>query len=291
MRTIEEKNLKAAITKFYNWIKENDSFADFFNDCQGLEMKSLQELSFKNDEEFFNGLRNVMSIIATIIHHPHMTNREREIIVRSDQAANLTQDMFNKTMRDSELWSERNLKMVPEYVYYSEHVDELRIYENIFIVHLVDKIQEEMDTYKVATVPNSTSTMHKLASTPITLDCFEIGDYDENLAVDKLNEEGLTEEGKAAGFIPHWHIDEFTTKLINHLEELRQMYLKTKDKKYWKELIRWLPESWVQTRTWTANYETLRNIYHQRKNHKLSEWHTFCKELEKLPYAEELIIN
>ena len=113
MRTIEEKNLKAAINKFYNWIKENDSFADFFNDCQELEIKSLQELSFKNDEEFFNDLKNVMSIIATIIHHPHMTNREREIIVRSDQAANLTQDMFNKTMRDSELWSERNLKMVP----------------------------------------------------------------------------------------------------------------------------------------------------------------------------------
>lgn len=149
MRTIEEKNLKAAITKFHNWIKENDSFADFFNDCQDLEIKSLQELSFKNDEDFFNDLKNVMSIIATIIHHPHMTNREREIIVRSDQAANLTQDMFNKTMRDSELWSERNLKMVPEYVYYSEHVDELKIYENIFIVHLVDKIQAEMDTYKI----------------------------------------------------------------------------------------------------------------------------------------------
>lgn len=149
MRTIEEKNLKAAITKFYNWIKKNDSFVDFFNGCQNLEIKSLQELSFKNDEEFFNDLRNVMSIIATIIHHPHMTNREREIIVRSDQAANMTQDMFNKTMRDSELWSEKNLKMVPEYVYYSEHVDELKIYENIFIVHLIDKIQAEMDTYKI----------------------------------------------------------------------------------------------------------------------------------------------
>ena len=56
MRTIEEKNLKAAINKFYNWIKENDSFADFFNDCQELEIKSLQELSFKNDEEFFNAV-------------------------------------------------------------------------------------------------------------------------------------------------------------------------------------------------------------------------------------------
>ena len=149
MRTIEEKNLKAAITKFNKWIKKNDSFSDFFNDCTKLELKSLQELSFKNDEEFFEEIKHVMSIIATIIHHPHLSNREREIIVRADQAANMTQDMFNKTMRNSELWSEKNLKMVPEYVYYSEHVDELRIYENIFIGHLIDKIQGEIDTYKI----------------------------------------------------------------------------------------------------------------------------------------------
>lgn len=149
MRTIEEKNLKAAITKFYKWIQKNDSFADFFNDCANLELKSLQELSFKNDKEFFEGMKRVMSIIATIIHHPHLSNRDREIIVRIDQASNLTQDMFNKTMRDSSLWSEQNLKMVPEYVYYNEHVDEIKIYENIFIVHLIDKIQEEIDTYRI----------------------------------------------------------------------------------------------------------------------------------------------
>ena len=150
---------------------------------------------------------------------------------------------------------------------------------------------KEMDTYKVGTVSNSTSTMHKLASTPITLECFETDDYEEDLPVDELDDSSLTEEGKAAGFIPHWHIDEFTTKLVNHLEELRQMYLKTKDKRYWKELIRWLPESWLQARTWTADYETLRNIYHSRKNHKLTEWHRFCEVIEMLPYAEELIIG
>ena len=149
MRTIEEKNLKAAITKFYKWIKKNDSFSDFFNDCVKLELKSLQELSFENDKEFFEGLKHVMSIIATIIHHPHLSNKEKEVIVRSDQAANMTQEMFNKTMHDSSLWSEHDLKMVPEYVYYSEHIDDIKIYENIFIVHLIDKIQTEMDTYKI----------------------------------------------------------------------------------------------------------------------------------------------
>ena len=76
---------------------------------------------------------------------------------------------------------------------------------------------------------------------------------------------------------------------IDDLEQLRQMYLNTKDVRYWKELVRWLPESWLQTRTWTANYEVLRNIYFQRRGHKLSEWHTFCEWIESLPYAKELI--
>ena len=78
--------------------------------------------------------------------------------------------------------------------------------------------------------------------------------------------------------------------LIPFLEELRQKYNETKDKKYWKELIRWLPESWLQTRTVTLNYENLRNIYFQRQNHKLTEWHVFCHWVELLPYAKELIL-
>jgi hypothetical protein len=79
--------------------------------------------------------------------------------------------------------------------------------------------------------------------------------------------------------------------LIPYLEYLRQRYNETKDVVYWKELIRWLPESWLQKRTITLNYENLRNIYHQRKNHKLTEWHTICKWIETLPYAQELIIQ
>jgi hypothetical protein len=78
--------------------------------------------------------------------------------------------------------------------------------------------------------------------------------------------------------------------IINYCETLRKSYLETKDIRYWKELIRILPESWLQTRTWTANYAVLRNIYFQRLYHKLSEWKTFCKWVETLPYAKELII-
>ena len=134
---------------------------------------------------------------------------------------------------------------------------------------------KEFDTYKVGTTANSTSTMHKLASTPITLNCFEMDDYNQEV----INE---IETG-----LPNNMVYE----LIQNLEALRQKYLETKDKRYWKELIRWLPTGWLQTLTVTMNYENLRSMYHQRANHKLSEWHQFCEWVESLPYARELIIE
>lgn len=136
---------------------------------------------------------------------------------------------------------------------------------------------KEFDTYKVGTVANSTSTMHKLASTSITIDCFEIDDFEKYLETPL--EDGENEE--------QWKF--WSRELIPRLEALRQKYNETKDKRYWKELIRLLPESWLQTRTVTMSYENLLNMYHHRKNHKLSEWHKFCEWVESLPYAKELI--
>lgn len=141
---------------------------------------------------------------------------------------------------------------------------------------------KEFDTYKVGTVANSTSTMHKITSKPITLDCFEIDDYNEQLElIDPIN--------------LCVRVDNF----IDDLEQLRQKYLQTKDKKYWKELIRWLPESWLQTRTVTMSYENILTIVKQRENHKLNEWSgkddntkdNFVKFAETLPYAKEFIFE
>ena len=129
---------------------------------------------------------------------------------------------------------------------------------------------KELDTYKVGTVANSTSTMHKLASTPITIDCFEMGDF--------------------TPFIDNFKIDLSWRTVVSYLEQLRQKYNETKDKRYWKELIRLLPESWLQKRTITMSYENILNMYQQRKNHKLTEWSkSFCDWVKTLPYAEELI--
>ena len=127
---------------------------------------------------------------------------------------------------------------------------------------------KELDTYKVGTVANSTSTMHKLASTPITIDCFEMGDF--------------------TPLIDNFKIDLSWQTIMTYLEQLRQKYNETKDKRYWKELIRLLPESWLQKRTITMNYENILNMYRQRKNHKLTEWSkSFCDWVKTLPYAEE----
>ena len=140
---------------------------------------------------------------------------------------------------------------------------------------------KEFDTYKIGTVANSTSTMHKLASTPITIGCFEQDDFIDSLIISSEN----TEEG-----ILSYFVEDMVKELLNHLEKLRLKYLETKDKRYWKELIRWLPNGWLQTRTVTLNYAVLRNQYFQRQHHKLSEWHQYCEWIESLPYADDLIL-
>lgn len=146
---------------------------------------------------------------------------------------------------------------------------------------------KEFDTYKVGTCANSTSTMHKLATTPITLDCFDIDDfYDFDVT---LIETGEKDTFKKTSIL----------STIQYLEAIRHRYLETKNKRYWKELIRWLPESWLQKRTITMNYENILSMYKQRKSHKLNEWSgvdnselpNFISWVKTLPYAEDLLLD
>ena len=142
---------------------------------------------------------------------------------------------------------------------------------------------KEMDQYKVGTTTNSTSTMHTLSRKPITRDMFS---FDSDL------------DGLEVGLcITRFDIDvsesfqDDVEILIKMCEYYRVKYLETKDKRYWRALIQILPSSWNQLRTWSGNYQVLRNIYHARKNHKLGEWIDFCKWIKSLPYAKELIIG
>ena len=138
---------------------------------------------------------------------------------------------------------------------------------------------KEFDTYKVGTVANSCSTMHKLTSYPISMECFETDDFCKDLNPYEENP-----------IRPDITMKTIWENLVIECENLRRAYNETKDVRYWKELVRILPESWLQKRTITLNYENLRSMYLQRKNHKLSEWHYFCDWIKtSLPYAEELI--
>ena len=124
---------------------------------------------------------------------------------------------------------------------------------------------KEFDTYKVGTVANSTSTMHKIHAKP-----FERDDF----SWDQMNEKTLAQMDGVIAF----------------LEELRQDYLVDKNKESWYSMIQFLPSSYNQMRTVTMNYENLVGMYHARKNHKLYEWHDFCRWVESLPYAQQLIL-
>ena len=123
---------------------------------------------------------------------------------------------------------------------------------------------KEYDTYKVATVANSTSTMHKIHSKAFSL---------EDFSCDHMTDSTL----------------DFMKTIVEKLEEIRKRYLETKSKEDWYDLIQLLPSSYNQMRTCSLNYETLFNIYHARRNHKLAEWHTYCDWIESLPYAKQLI--
>lgn len=150
---------------------------------------------------------------------------------------------------------------------------------------------KEFDTYKVGTVANSTSTMHKITSQPITLDCFEIDDYEKDLKCLETYDSNIE--------VDYSTVDFEVYKFINFLENLRQKYLETKNKRYWKELIRWLPESWLQKRTVTMTYENLLAMCSkgQRRFHKLNEWSgqdnsnvpNLISWARTLPYAQEFI--
>ncbi len=124
---------------------------------------------------------------------------------------------------------------------------------------------KEFDTYKVGTVANSCSTMHKIAALPFTRETFSC--------------ERMTDGGLAV-----------LDGVIAFLESERQAYLETKEPEHWHNMIQLLPTSFNQMRTVSLNYEVLINIYYARRHHKLAEWHTLCDAIAKLPYAKDLIL-
>lgn len=149
---------------------------------------------------------------------------------------------------------------------------------------------KEFDTYKVGTVANSCSTMHKIAEKEFTLEDFStehligspIPNFNKHVHVTEKEEAGNKCYSFGLGATPIC----FMEWVIGVLNTYRELYLETKDKKYWWQMIQLLPSSYNQRRTVMLNYEVLANIYKSRRNHKLDEWHVLCDWIEKLPYSE-----
>ena len=133
---------------------------------------------------------------------------------------------------------------------------------------------KEFDTYKVGTVANSCSTMHKIAAKEFTLEDFSCEHLDRF-----VKDTGMD-------VAPVYDFKQPLEYIVKCLNDARNLYLETKDKKYWWQMIQLLPSSYNQKRTVMLNYEVLANIYKSRRNHKLDEWHTFCDWIEGLPYSE-----
>lgn len=145
---------------------------------------------------------------------------------------------------------------------------------------------KEFDTYKVGTVANSCSTMHKIAEKEFTL-----ADFSTEHLLDMVNNDAGDAFFLNAANSIRVDGEGLFCLTINVLNYYRERYIKTKDKRYWWQLIQLLPSSYNQTRNVMLNYEVLANIYRQRKNHKLDEWQEVCKWIESLPYSELITVD
>ena len=186
-------------------------------------------------------------------------------------------DSYIDALTNKYIVGENDLKLAQRMI--SAGTDESKFMRQIFVsMDITAPLYwwKEADTYKIATVSNSCSTMHKITSSEIT---------EENYSFDP-------EPGKPLTDLPtndYVRILDIKNRAVADVEWLRKKYNETKDKRYWRLLIQINPDGWLQKRTWTGNYQNLRNMYFARKNHKLIEWIQFCQIIEQLPYSKELI--
>lgn len=186
-------------------------------------------------------------------------------------------DSYIDALTNKYIIGENDLKLAQRMI--GAGTDESKFMRQIFVsIDITAPLYwwKEADTYKIATVANSCSTMHKITSSEIT---------EENYSFDPEPDKPLTD-------LPtddYIRILDIKNRAVADAEWLRKKYNETKDKRYWRLLVQINPDGWLQKRTWTGNYQNLRNMYFARKNHKLIEWRQFCQMIEELPYGRELI--
>ncbi len=148
MKIIEEIQLKNIINTINEFnLNKNNDFKNIYNDLNNLNLESLKDISFKNDIEFFDNVSFVLSVISSIINHPHIITKSDDIIVRSELAGHIDEDSLKRVFKESSLWKQKEYDMIPEYVYYHQQEDNIKIYENIFIGMLIKLLDEKINEY------------------------------------------------------------------------------------------------------------------------------------------------
>lgn len=148
MKIIEENKLKEIIQIINDYHNDNKKIKKFFNNLDSLTLSSLQDVSYEKDIEFFDEVSFILSVISSIISHPHLSNRGEDIIIRAELAGSIPSDAFNQVVKEPILWKEQNAEMVPENVHYYQYTDELKIYENVFIGMLITTLSLELARYQ-----------------------------------------------------------------------------------------------------------------------------------------------
>ena len=231
-------------------------------------MIKLERTSVMNFENAIRGMRNPMK---SWDKSDSYYGCEDVHCYKCDFAANCGRDFYHKMYHIGE----NDLKLARQLAHAGS--DDRKFLRQIFVsVDITAPLYwwKEYDTYKVGTVANSESTMHKIHAKEFTLEDFS---HEHLICNEPVPTTVLSPE-------------QFLTGIIKALNVCREMFLETGDKKWWWQMIQLLPTSFNQMRTCTLNYENLVNIYHARKNHKLNEWHTLCDWILTLPYWEAICL-
>ena len=144
MKIIEELKLKETIEYIDRFEAKHQTLDKIYQNINDLNLFSLQAHNFEFDRSFFDEVSFVLSVIITIIKHPHISSFDIDEIIRSDLAGHIENDSFQMVFKDAKLWRDKDGEMVPEEVYYHEHIDEIKIYENIFIGMLINLIEQDL---------------------------------------------------------------------------------------------------------------------------------------------------
>ncbi|MBQ9774168.1 MAG: hypothetical protein IJW30_05840 [Clostridia bacterium] len=148
MRIVEEGYLKRTVAKLNSYAAEQDTYESLFNGIDRFEAEPLQDLSFQSDLAYFDEMQFVLSVISSIISHPHISTKTENVILRTEFANTVSVENFQETLRDPALWKKDGTHMVPEYVHYHQSIDDLCIYENIFVVMLTKLLASEIEKYE-----------------------------------------------------------------------------------------------------------------------------------------------